>query len=214
MEPNRKNLYIIGAGGLGRELELWLSLIPEELRDFTIFGYIDDNLKALDGFKSKYKILGTIAGFDFNKTDYAVISIAEPEIKEKVYNSLADRVRIYTFIAHTAIIGDRNNIGTGSVICPNAIVSVNTIIGKCVTVNCGTQLGHDSKIGDFTSFMANVMIGGASSIAGKVYFGSQSTLVPGKRICDNAKISAGSVVIRNISKPGVYFGNPASLFFT
>ena len=50
MEQNRKNLYIIGAGGFGRELELWLKLIPETLQDFNIMGYIDDNLHALDGF--------------------------------------------------------------------------------------------------------------------------------------------------------------------
>jgi sugar O-acyltransferase (sialic acid O-acetyltransferase NeuD family) len=214
MEQNRKKLYIIGAGGFGRELELWMRLIPETLRDFKVEGFIDDNPNALDGFKSDYKIVGTIDDHFFETTDYVVISIAEPGIKENIFNRLKNRVGLYTFIAPSAIVGDRENIGPGSVICPNAIVSTNTKLGKCVTVNCGTQLGHDSQIGDFASFMANVMVGGATQIGSKGYFGSQSTLVPGKKVCDNVKISAGSVVIRNISKPGVYFGNPAKLFFT
>ena len=160
-----------------------------------------------------YKIRGTIDEFDFNRTDYVVISISDPVIKEKVYHRLKEKVNIYTFIAYTAIVGDPRNIGEGSVICPNSIISSNVIVGKCVTVNCGSQLGHDSRIGDFSSFMANVMIGGTATIAKRVYFGSQSALVPGKKICDDVKISAGSIVIRNITKKGVYFGNPAKLFF-
>jgi sugar O-acyltransferase (sialic acid O-acetyltransferase NeuD family) len=213
MEQNKKDLFIIGAGGFGRELELWLKLVPETFRDFRIVGYIDDNLNALNGFPGNYKILGTIDDFNFKKTDYAVISISEPQIKENVFRRLKDRVKLYTFIASSAIIGDINNIGEGSVICPNAIISVNTVVGKCVTVNCGTQLGHDSRIGDFSSFMASVMIGGGVVISDRVYFGSQSALVPGKKVCSDAKISAGSIVIASANKPGVYFGNPAKLLF-
>ena len=214
MAQNKKDLFIVGAGGFGRELELWLKLIPEAYQDFKIIGYIDDNLHALDGFPSSYKILGTIDKYDFKSTDHAVISIADPLIKENVYNRIKDRARLYTFIAYTAIVGDRLNIGAGSVICPNVIVSTNVMVGKCVTVNCGTQLGHDSKIGDFSSFMANVMIGGEVTIADRVYFGSQSALVPRKKICNDVKISAGSVVIGNIKKAGVYYGNPATVLFT
>lgn len=213
MEQSKKNLFIIGAGGFGRELELWLSLTPDAFRDFVIIGYLDDNLHALDGFPSGYKILGTIDNYDFKITDYAVVSLADPLIKENVYDRLKGRVRFYTFIASSAIVGDLKNIGEGSVICPNTIISTNTVIGKCVTVNCGSQIGHDSKIGDFSSFMANVMIGGEVVITDRVYFGSQSVLVPRTRICDDAKISAGSVVIGSIRKKGVYFGNPAKLIF-
>jgi sugar O-acyltransferase (sialic acid O-acetyltransferase NeuD family) len=214
MEQNKKDLFIIGAGGFGRELELWLKLIPEAYRDFEVIGYIDDNLHALDGFPSSYKILGTIDKYVFKSTDYALISIADPLIKENVYNRIKDRTSLYTFIAHSAIVGNHLNIGEGSVICPNAIVSTNVLLGKCVTVNCGTQLGHDSKIGSFSSFMANVMIGGEVNISDKVYFGSQSALVPRTRICEGVKISAGSVVISNIKKGGVYFGNPATILFS
>ena len=213
MEQNRKNLFIIGAGGFGRELELWLSIVPETKRDFKIIGYIDDNLNTLDGFKSSFKILGTIDSFVFNKNDYAVISIADPLTKELVYNRIKGRVNLYTFIANSAIVGDILTIGEGSVICPNVIVSTNVTVGKCVTVNCGTQLGHDSKIGNFSSFMANVMIGGETSISDKVYFGSQSALVPRKKICGNVKITAGGIVIGNINKQGIYYGNPAKFLY-
>jgi sugar O-acyltransferase (sialic acid O-acetyltransferase NeuD family) len=213
MEQNKKDLYIIGAGGFGRELELWLRIDPS-VDDFKLVGYIDDNLKALEGFKSEYKVLGTVDGYEFNRSDYAVVSIADPCIKESIYKKLKGKVNFYTFIARSALIADPADIGEGSVICPNSIVSANTRMGRFITVNCATQLGHDSVIGDYSSFMASVMIGGESMIGEKAYFGSQSTLVPGRKICKDVKITAGSVVVGNINKPGVYFGNPAKRLFT
>lgn len=213
MEQNKKDLYIIGAGGLGRELELWISLIPEKNRDIAVMGFIDDNPAALDGYKSDFRILGSIEEYPFQSTDFVVISIAEPALKEKVYSKLSGKVRFYTFIATSAIVGNRDTIGEGTIICPNSIVSSNVTLGRCVTINCGSQIGHDSVIGDYSSFMANVMIGGESVIAEKAYFGSQSTLVPRKKVCSNVKVSAGSVVISTLRKSGVYFGNPAKLLF-
>lgn len=209
MADTRKNLYIIGGGGFGREMELWLSLTGEDHRDFNLAGYIDDNIHALDGFSSAYKVVGTIEQFNFDKNDYAIISIADPQIKENVYKRLKNKINFYTFIANTAIIADRQRIGEGSVICPYSIISPNAEVGKFVTVNCGTKLGHDSITGDFTSMMVDVVVGGGTIIGKKVYFGSQSVIVPRINICDNVKIGTGSIVVNEINKSGVYFGNPA-----
>ena len=54
--PDKKRLFIIGAGGFGRELEMWI------LRDcldkeFEICGYLDDNPDALSGYPSKFTVL-------------------------------------------------------------------------------------------------------------------------------------------------------------
>ena len=45
----KKKLFIIGAGGFGRQLETYLELIPKEKKDWDIAGYIDDNKNALIG---------------------------------------------------------------------------------------------------------------------------------------------------------------------
>ena len=47
-------------------------------------------------------------------------------------------------------------------------------------------------------------------IGSKVSIGSNATILPVK-ICDNAVIGAGSVVVKDILFPGVYAGNPARL---
>ena len=45
-------------------------------------------------------------------------------------------------------------------------------------------------------------------IGNNVSIGSNATVLP-VTICDNVVIGAGAVVTKDISKPGIYAGNPA-----
>lgn len=204
-----RRLLIIGAGGFGRELEDWLEAYPADKKDWTIAGYIDDNLDALCGYKTKYRVLGRINEFSYSETDYCVLAIADPEIKEKVYNSLRNRIMFYTFIHPTVIVGGNVEVGEGTIIYPYTIISTNCRIGKLVMMGCGNHIGHDSIIGEFSSLMASVDVGGGTKIGSKVYIGSKATIVPKKKIADSTKISSGTLVITSISSPATYFGNPA-----
>jgi acetyltransferase-like isoleucine patch superfamily enzyme len=47
-------------------------------------------------------------------------------------------------------------------------------------------------------------------IGARVAIGSNATILP-VQICDDVVIGAGAVVTRNITRPGVYAGNPARL---
>ncbi len=49
-----------------------------------------------------------------------------------------------------------------------------------------------------------------TSIGNNVSIGTNATILP-VRICDNVVIGAGAVVTKDISKPGIYVGNPARL---
>jgi len=193
-----KRLLIIGAGGFGRELADWLEMYPVEKKDWIVGGFIDDNLEALAGFKTKYKVLGRVNEFSYSNDDLAVVAIADPDIKEKIYNSLKDRIKFYTFIHPTVIIGSNVEIGEGVIMYPNTIISTNCKIGKMVSMGCGNHIGHDTSIGEFSSFMASIDIGGENNIGSKVYVGSKATIVPRRKITDHVKISSGSVVINNI----------------
>ena len=47
-----------------------------------------------------------------------------------------------------------------------------------------------------------------TKINSNVFIGSNSTILP-VSICSNVVVGAGSVVTKNITKPGKYAGNPA-----
>jgi len=209
--PNKKRLYIIGAGDFGREMESLLDLIPNHQRDWKIAGYLDDDLNALDGLSSDYKILGGIVNFSFAEDDMAIISVVDPPAKEKIYDKLKNRVKFYTYVFPNVIVFKYSQFGEGSIIAANCVISNNVILGKCVTINEGSQIGHDTLVGNFSSLMSSVDVGGRCQIGQRVYCGTGVVIIPGRKIGDDAKIGAGSVVLRNVKNATSVFGNPAKL---
>lgn len=206
----KKNLYIIGASGLGREMESWLELIPEVDRNWKLIGYLDIDKDSLDEYPSDYKVISSELEHIFHENDSVLIAIADPSIKSIVFNLIERKnIDIMTYIAPSAIIGKFCTIGKGSIICPNAILTTNVVIGTCVFINCGTQIGHDVVIGDFSTINANVDIAGKCQLGSSVFMGSNSMIIPNRRISDNAVIGAGSIVIKNIKYSQTVFGNPA-----
>jgi sugar O-acyltransferase (sialic acid O-acetyltransferase NeuD family) len=206
---NRKKLFIIGAGGAGIEIESFLSGIPENKRDFEIAGFLDDNLSALDNISSDFRILGKIFEYPLQREDYVILSIINSEIKMKIYSHLKNRVNFFTYIDSSAFIGKFTDIGEGSIVCPQCLVSTNVKIGKFVFLNSGTQVGHNCIVNDFSSVMSGVNIGGECTIGDAVFLGTGAIVIPRKKICAKSTIGAGAVVIRDIKTPATYFGNPA-----
>lgn len=115
----------------------------------------------------------------------------------------------------------------------------NVFIGPFTEIQCGVIIGNNCKIQSHTFICEGVQIGnscfishgtmfindkfsdgkpaggdkkkwGKTKISNNVYIGSNATILPVK-ICSNVVIGAGSIVTKNICKPGKYAGNPAKL---
>lgn len=116
---------------------------------------------------------------------------------------LSDDVFIGPFveIQKNVFIGNRTKIQSHSFICELVSIGEDCFIGHGVVfINDLFKSGGPAK-GDKTKWKKTI-------IGNNVSIGSNSTILP-VSICDNVVIGAGSVVTKNISEPGVYFGNPA-----
>jgi len=91
------------------------------------------------------------------------------------------------------------------------VITTNVCLGKCTTLNIGTQIGHDSKIGNFSSLMPGVDLGGHVNIGKSVFVGSKATIIPNIRVEEYSIIGAGSVVIKKVKTGTTVFGNPAKV---
>ncbi len=98
-------------------------------------------------------------------------------------------------------ISDNTKIQSHSFICEKVSIGKNCFIGHGVIfINDKFKNGKPAG-GDKKKW-------GKTTISSNVYIGSNSTILPIK-ICSNVVIGAGSVVTKNITKPGRYVGNPA-----
>ncbi|UJH67010.1 NeuD/PglB/VioB family sugar acetyltransferase [Allomuricauda sp. SCSIO 65647] len=205
----KNRLFIIGAGGFGRQLESYLELLPSQKKDWELKGYIDDNPNALDGKGSDYEVLGNIDDFGFKKDDFALVAIADIDAKIKIVETLRGKVKFFTLVAVGTLIGKNVTLGEGTIICPGAKIGSNVTIGEFGLVNLDTIVGHDSVIGKNCSIMPHVDIGGGTNIGDNIFMGTKATVSPRLTVVNDTHLGVGAVVIKNIVESGTYFGNPA-----
>ena len=209
--PNERRLFIIGASHMGREMESWLELIPKAKRYWRLIGFLHTatNPSPLVGRPTDHRILGSWEDYAVSREDLAVVAVADPLWKERIYNHLHGKLTFFTYVAPDAIIGKFSRIDEGSIIYPKCVISTNVTIGKCVIVNSRTGLGHDVNVGDFSSIMASVSLGGQVQVGKRVFIGSKALVIPKTVVEDDSTVGAGSVVIKSVKSFTTVFGNPA-----
>jgi UDP-3-O-[3-hydroxymyristoyl] glucosamine N-acyltransferase len=107
----------------------------------------------------------------------------------------------FTEIQKTVNIGNQTKIQSHTFICELVDIGNNCFIGHGVMFINDLFDGGGPAQGDKTKWKY-------TKIGNHVSIGSNATILP-VNICDNVVIGAGSVVTKDITVPGVYFGNPA-----
>jgi acetyltransferase-like isoleucine patch superfamily enzyme len=106
-------------------------------------------------------------------------------------------------IQKTVVIGERTRIQSHAFICELVTIGNDCFIGHGVMfINDVFSSGGPSG-GDKTKWKTTF-------IGNHVSIGSNASILP-VSICDHVVIGAGAVVTKDISKPGIYAGNPAKL---
>lgn len=203
-----KDLYIIGAGGLGRKVFECVRRINEKNERWNIIGFLDDNLNALDNVKCNLSIVGKISTYIPKDNDVFLLAVSSPSLKEKMSSELINRgFQFETIISPEAIVGDFVEVGEGTIIMTPYNVETGSKIGRFVTL-LGSTIAVDGQIGDYstTAGFANLT---NSKIGNKVYVASHAVLLENTTIGDNSEISAGSIVVKDVEPNVIMFGSPA-----
>ena len=141
-----------------------------------------------------------------------VIAIKDVNFGENV--TVVEPVNLYgCTIGRDSFVGPFTEIQKGVVIGERCKVQSHSFICELVTI------GNDCFIGHGVMFVNDLFSEGKPAqgkkelwkethIGNHVSIGSNATILP-VTICDNVVIGAGSVVTKNITKPGIYAGNPA-----
>ena len=147
----------------------------------------------------------------FNPEEYLMmVAVANPSERKKIVSNLPKNTKYFIFIHPTAqIMGDDIDIGEGSFIGANSILTTNITLGDHVILNRGVQIGHDTVIGKYFSAMPGSIVSGNVRISENVYMGNNSSIKEKIQICSDVTIGSNATVVKNIITGGTYVGVPA-----
>jgi len=205
------NIIIVGAGGFGREVYAWAyeTYLKSKNNNYKIKGFLDDNLKSLDGFNINSKVLSDINNYLVAENDRFIIAIGNIDTKKKIVKKLEGKgAQFISLIHHTAIIAPTAKIGEGCIICPFVLVSDNVIINDFSTLNFYSSCGHDAAVGKYSILSPYSTLNGFSVIEDEVFLGSHSTVTGSIKIGYRSKVSANSVAMNDAPRHSLVYGVP------
>jgi UDP-3-O-[3-hydroxymyristoyl] glucosamine N-acyltransferase len=101
-------------------------------------------------------------------------------------------------------IGDDVEIGANTTIDRGAMDD--TVIGDGVKLDNQIQIGHNCRVGAHTAMAGCVAVAGSADIGSHCTIGAGALILGHLSICDDAHVSADTVISRSIRKPGTYTG--------
>jgi sugar O-acyltransferase (sialic acid O-acetyltransferase NeuD family) len=206
----RRNLYIIGAGGFGREVFRWARDIPTGERDWEVRGFLDSKLGAQVPPSFGVQVIGSPELYAPKESDCFVCAIGDPRTRLSLCRSLESRgFRFITIIHPTSIVGDSTAIGRGVILCPYTIVTCNVRLGPFVIMNIYASVGHDSTLGDGCMLGCYCQVSGLANLGEAVFMGNHATVLPSAVVGARAVVGAGSVVLRRVKADSTVMGVPA-----
>ncbi|MGF1456753.1 MAG: hypothetical protein ACFB6R_15405 [Alphaproteobacteria bacterium] len=206
-----KRLWIVGAGGFGREiLSHARDIQAAGQADWEIAGFLDSRPAILDGFDIKPGLRGCVEAFRPGPDDRFIVAIGDPDARLRYARMLWEKGgRFETLIHPSALIGERVTIGKGCFFGPLSGATCDSRIGDFVIFNSKSGAGHDTVIGEGCTLAAFAEVTGRARLGRCVSVGSHAVVLPGVHVEDGAEVFAGSVVARHAPRNARVGGNPA-----
>lgn len=204
----KEKLLIIGASGHGKVV----ADIALKMNKWKSIAFLDDDetVKSTMGIE----VVGKLIDAFIHIQDCDIfVGVGNNTTREHIQEKLrVEGASIPKLIHPSAIIGERVELGVGTVVMAGVVINSCTEIGNGCIVNTGATVDHDNLIGDY------VHISPGAHLAGTVKVGSGSWLGIGSVVSNNVSIGggcnvgAGAVVIKDITETGTYIGVPARRF--
>lgn len=206
-----RKIAIFGAGGFGREVKLIIDAINLKKTEYEFIGFFDDGFSK-GTIVNDFPVLGGINELNtYAENLDLAIAIGNPTTKKRIIEQLHNQnINFPTLIHPSAIISnDYVQIERGTIICAGNILTCNINVGEFVILNLCCTVGHDTKIGSYSSFMPSVNISGEVVINESVYVGTGAKIINQLEIGENTVVGAGAVVSKSLPANCTAVGIPA-----
>ena len=205
-----KRLGIIGSGDLGQLIAYHANIGGK----YEVVAFFDDFKKKND-MVSGIPVLGgtddVLKAFTDGKIEELMIGIGYKhfEFRRKLFALFSAQIPMATVVHSSSYIDPSCKIGKGVFVLPGCVLDRNVELKDNVLLNTGCVISHDSVVSDHTFLSPGVNIAGFVKIGQCCNIGINTTIIDNIEIADNSQTGGGTVIIKNITEPGLYVGNPA-----
>jgi sugar O-acyltransferase (sialic acid O-acetyltransferase NeuD family) len=112
---------------------------------------------------------------------------------------------------HPSAVISGKRLGNGNLVCPNAVIHIDAVVGDCTIINTGSVIEHDCHVDDFSQISPNATLCGYVKIGKNCFISAGSTIIPKITIGDNSVVAAGSVVIEDVPPDVMVAGAPSKI---
>lgn len=209
----KDKLILIGGGG---HCKSCIDVVQAEGR-FDIAGIVESPGYHVphDGYQvSGYPVIGTDDDLPelIKKYKNALITVGQirnPNVRIKQYALILELGGVLPVIVSPNAYVSRNAlIGAGTIVMHHAIVNTGAAVGVNCILNTGCLIEHEATVGDHCHVSTYAILNGQCHAGNRVFIGSRTVLANNVDIPDDTLVSAGSVVLRSLDKPGTYIGHP------
>ncbi|WP_231591246.1 acetyltransferase [Saccharothrix sp. ST-888] len=206
----RRDLVIVGAGGFGREAAEAARAAGDSWR---LRGFLDDN-PALHGTEvDGVPVLGPAEAVHDLPGAQVVLCTVNP----RVYTSRSDLLerlklpedRYATLVHPSAQIAGSAELGPGSVLLAQVVITARATVGAHVAVMPQTVLTHDTEVADLATLATGVRLGGGVRLERGCYLGAGAMVREYTTVGRWSLVGMGSVVLHDVPPLEVWAGNPA-----
>ena len=184
-----KNIVIIGAGDLGKEVVWLIEDINKIKPTYLILGFLDDTENKQGEEFSWYKVLGGTEKLEeLSKSTplCAVIAVKDSANRKKIVEAHPDFHNWETIIHPNTAVAASSSIGEGSILFPYVTVSVDSKLGRFGLYYIHSTISNDCRIGDYTSLLFG------ATVLEHCNIGDECLLTPNTLICGDTNIDNGT----------------------
>lgn len=209
-----RELFIVGAGGFGREVLSILDAVARSGGPEYECLFIDDSPSSETTEKVAAlgsRIVGTLGDLAARRDPFlAVVAIGSASARQAVVARLNDAPVSYPTLVHPATtLGLDVELAEGAVVAPGARLSTSIRVGRHVHIDQNVTVGHDVVLGDFARLNPRSCVSGAVRVRESALIGAGATILQGLEIGSGSIVGAGAVVTRDVPAGVTVKGVPA-----
>jgi sugar O-acyltransferase (sialic acid O-acetyltransferase NeuD family) len=209
IHQNLKDLFVVGAGGHGRETLMLLRAVQATQKVWRFAGFLD----AGGGDR---EVLGRLNAAvvgrpnDLRTDDLYVVAIGNPRTRRVVADQIRGPAELITLVHPDVTRGSEVSFDVGCIVATGSRIGARSQVGQHTHLNVSSVVSADCRLGSFVSLSPGALLEPGVTVGHEVFVGTRAIIREGVKIGDGAIIGAGAVVVSDIGPGVTATGNPAS----